>query len=91
MSQTVLNNLVTFLLPCIGIAMVIFIAIEGFKIYKGAEGASIKKLILGILVFLALGGLMILAKNFTKTADTASTLIENIGDGLNDEAGKLIK
>lgn len=91
MSQTILNNIVTFLLPVVGIAMVVFVVIVAVGMHKGAEGASWKKLIIGVFAFLIIGALLVLAKNFSSTADTVSKTVETYGKDVQQEADKLIK
>lgn len=91
MSQTILNNIVTFLLPVVGIAMVVFIVITSVGMHKGASGASWKNLIIGVLAFLFIGALLVLAKNFSSTADTVSKTVETYGKDVQQEADKLIK
>lgn len=91
MSQTILNNIVTFLLPVVGIAMVVFIVVVAIGLHKGAESASWKKLIIGVLAFLIIGALLVLAKNFSSTADTVSKTVETYGKDVQQEADKLIK
>ena len=91
MSQTILNNIVTFLLPVCGIAMVIFIVFQAIQMHKGAEGASWKKLIIGVLAFLLIGALLVLAKNFSSTADSVSKTVSTYSKDIQQEADKLVK
>lgn len=91
MSQTMLNNIVTFALPIIGIAMAAFVIYMSIQMHKGAEGASWKKLALGVVAFLVVGALLVLAKNMSSTATTVSTTVQNYGKQVQQEADKLIK
>ena len=72
-SQNILNGLVAFLVPLVGVAMLIFCVIQGYKLLKGADGASAKKLIGGVVAFLFIVGLMYLTKSFPTLGKTFSS------------------
>lgn len=57
-TQGILSQFVSFLTPLIGIAILIFCVVEGFKIFRGQEGASVKKLVSGLLVLVFIVGVM---------------------------------
>lgn len=77
-TNTILTNLINFLAPVVGIALVIFCVFQGFKIFKGSEGASIKKLIIGVLVLLFIIGIMFAAGSF----ETYGKAFQGIADSV---------
>lgn len=83
MFGTILNNLITFLAPLIGIAIVVFCVIQGFKLLKGQQGGSIKSLLTGVGVLLLILGIMYAAGSF----DTYGKLFKGTTDKIITEVG----
>lgn len=73
-TETILTNVIAFLSPVVGIAIVVFCVIQAFKLFKGAEGASVKKLLIGVGILFLLLGIMALAGSF----DTIATLFKDV-------------
>lgn len=84
LTNTILTNVIAFLAPVIGIAIVIFCVIQGFKLLKGQPGASIKSLLIGVGVLLLILGIMYVAGSF----DTYGTLFKGATDNVIQNAGK---
>lgn len=63
-TNSVLTNLINFLAPVLGIALVVFCCVQGWKLFKGSETGSFKKLLGGVGTILLLLGIMYAAGSF---------------------------
>lgn len=63
-TNTILQNLINFCAPILGIVLIIFCIIQGWKIFRGNEGSSVKGLVSGVLLILFLLGIMFAAGSF---------------------------
>ena len=84
-TNTILQNLINFLAPVVGIALVIFCAVQAFKIFSGSETGSVKKLITGVLILLFIIGIMFAAGSFETYGNffkglTDTIITEGAGD-----------
>lgn len=77
-TNSVLENLINFLGPVVGIALIIFCVIEAFKILSGNAVGSVKNLITGTLILLFILGIMYTAGSF----DTYGKFFQNITDNI---------
>lgn len=77
-TNNILTNLINFLAPVLGIALVIFCVIQGVQIFSGRDGSSVKKLISGVLIIFFLLGLMYAAGSFA----SYGKLFQSITDGM---------
>ena len=64
MTNSILNNLINFLAPVVGIALIVFCVIQAFKIFSGSEGGSVKKLVSRTIMLLFILGIMYAAGSF---------------------------
>ena len=83
-TNSILNNLINFLAPVVGIALVVFVCFQGFQIFKGSESASIKKLVLGVGLLLFILGIMYAAGSF----ESYGNLFKGVTDSIIQKGGK---
>ena len=86
-TKNILDNLVAFLAPIIGIAMIIFCIVQGFKIAKGDDNGSVKKLLMGIAFLLLIAGIMYSAKSI----DEYGKLFKGTTDKVINQGGNDVK
>lgn len=77
-TNNILTNFIDFCAPIVGIALIIFCVIQAFQIFRGAEGASVKKMVSGVVILLFLLGIMFAAGSF----ETYGKAFQNITDGI---------
>lgn len=85
-TNNILNNAINFLAPLVGLALVIFVFVQGWKIVSGNETGSVKKLVSGVLLLLFILGIMFAAGSF----DTYGNLFKSITDTAVQEGGSNI-
>lgn len=85
-TNNILQNLIAFLAPVVGIALVVFCVFQAFKLMKGSEGGSVMKMIGGIVILLFLLGVMYAAGSF----DTYGKAFQGLTDtAINQGTGDL--
>ncbi len=82
-TNTILQNLINFLAPVVGIAIVIFCVIQAFKIFRGQEGGSVKSLLIGVGILLLILGIMFAAGSF----ETYGKLFQGITNTIIEQGG----
>lgn len=89
-TNTILTNIINFLAPVVGIAMVIFCVIQAFKIFKGSEGASVKSLIIGIALLLFILGIMFAAGSFQTYGNIFKGVTDSAVQGVGNNAKEVL-
>ena len=82
-TNTLLSNIINFLAPVVGIALVIFCLMQGIGIAKGNDNGGVKKLVTGVLLILFILGVMYAAGSF----DTYGQAFKNVTDSAITSAG----
>lgn len=82
-TETILQNLITFIAPCVAIALIVFCVINGFKLVNGAQGASFTKIAAGVITFFILLGIIYAAGSF----ETYGKLFQNVTGNVINELG----
>lgn len=77
-TNTILKNLIDFLAPVVGIALVVFCVVQAFHIFKGSEGSSFKKLLSGVGVLLLILGIMYAAGSFDTYGKSFKNLTNSV-------------
>lgn len=72
MTRNLLSGLANFLIPVIGICLILFVVIVGFRAYKGQS--SMKSLIIGVVTFVLLGGILFFAKGYFSSTGSSSAM-----------------
>ena len=83
-TNNILTNLINFLAPVIGIALVIYCVIQGLKIATGNENASVKKMVSGVLIILFILGVMYAAGSF----ESYGKLFKNVSNTAIEKTAK---
>jgi hypothetical protein len=89
-TNTILTNLIDFLAPLVALAMVVYAVVQGWKVLKGSEGASMKKLLTGIGVIVFMLGLMYAAGSFQAYAGGFKSVVESLLGSTSDNAGQIV-
>ena len=89
-TQGILNQIINFLLPVVGIALVIFCVVQAFKLFSGSASGSVKKLITGVVLLLAIAGIMVFAGTITEIRDSLSGLVSGGVNNLTEDVGTII-
>lgn len=89
-TNNILTNLISFLAPVVGIALVIFCVIQAFKIFRGDESGSVKKMIMGVVLLLFLLGVMYAAGSFETYGEAFRGLTDTIIEEGADNAGDIL-
>lgn len=90
--NNVLNGLVNFLLPFVGIAFVIGLVIEGWRWKQGR--ASLKETLLLLISFVALGGILVFAKGYfqdTSNSQGINRVVQSGTDQVTKDAGNVVR
>lgn len=90
LTNNILTNLINFLAPVVGIALVIFCVVQAFKIFRGDESGSVKKMICGVLLLLFLLGIMYAAGSFQTYGEAFQGLTDSIINQGAGDAGDII-
>ena len=69
-TTNLLNNLVNFSLPIIGIGLIVFLVIMVPKVKNGAS--SMKDILVGALAFVLLGGIVVFAGSAFNSSDSGT-------------------
>ena len=89
-TNNILTNLINFLAPVLGIALVIFCVVQGWQIFTGGNGSSVKKLISGVLVIFCLLGIMYAAGSFDSYGKLFQSVTDSIINKGSKDAGKIV-
>ena len=89
-TNTVLENLVGFCAPVVAIALVIFCVFQGFQIFRGADGSSVKKLVGGVILLLFILGIMYAAGSFDTYGNAFKGVTDSIINQGADDAGSIV-
>ena len=89
-SDNILSGLLAFLAPLVGVAMLVFCVIQGFKLAKGVEGASVKKLVGGVALFLFILGLMYLTGSYKTLGDLFKNFTDKAITGVANDGTNII-
>lgn len=89
-TNNILNNLINFLAPVVGIALVVFCVFQGFQIFKGSETASVKKLVLGVALLLFILGVMYAAGSFESYGNLFKGVTDSIIQQGGQDAGSIV-
>lgn len=90
-TETVLKQLINFLGPVVAIALIIYVVIKAFGIFKGNEGATFKSLIVGVLLIVFILGIMYGAGSFKTYGEVfqnfTTSAIEQVGNNATQIVG----
>lgn len=75
-TSNLLNSFVGFIGPLIAIGLIIFTAKEAWGLYKGASGATAKKLMGGIALFFLMIGVIFIAKSYKDLETTSKQTVQ---------------
>lgn len=89
-TNSILTNLISFLAPVLGIALVIYSVIQGFKLFQGAQGASLGKLLGGIATILFLLGVMYAAGSFEAYGRLFQGVTDNVVNQFGDDTNNVL-
>lgn len=90
MTNSILEHLINFCAPIVAIALVIFCVIQGFKIFKGGDGGTVKTLIVGVLILLFLLGIMYAAGSFDSYGSSFNDVVNSLINHTSDDAGSIV-
>lgn len=90
MTNNILKNLINFCAPLVAIALVIFCVLQGFQIFKGGDGASVKKLVTGVLLILFILGIMYAAGSFKSYGDAFKGVTDKVITNVSKDSGNLV-
>lgn len=90
-TNTLLQNLISFLAPVAAIVLVAFCVVQAVGMIRGVDGNGVKKLVSGVLIILLLIGIMFAAGSFETYGqlfkDVTNTAVTQIGDNANNLLG----
>lgn len=89
-TNKILQNLISFLAPVVGIAILLFCLVQAFKIFGGRENGSPKKLICGVLLLFFILGIMYTAGSFDTYGHLFSNLTNDIIDNAASDANNIL-
>ena len=75
-TSNLLTSFVNFIGPLIAMGLIFFVCKEAWGIYKGAAGATAKKLAGGIILFFVMIGTIFLAKNYRDLETSSKTTVQ---------------
>ena len=91
MTNNILQNLINFLAPVVGIAIVVFCVVQAWKLFRGQPGASVKNLLLGVLVLPLILGIMYAAGSFEAYGNLFKGVSDEAINQVGGEAGSILK
>ena len=87
-TNTLLTNIINFCAPIVGICLVVFVLMQGFKVYKGQ--AEVKGLVTGVLLILFILGIMYAAGSFETYGNAFKGVTDSAINSVGSDASSLI-
>lgn len=85
-TSNLLKAFVGFVGPLVAIGLIIFVCVQAYGMWKGSSGATLKKLLGGIMLFFIMLGAIFVAASYKELETSSKTSVKKVVDTVNNQA-----